>query len=67
MKKVSYVVSMLLVAFSTAGAMAVGQSYAASGTAAQDTCAKGNAVTTIDYDALTPEQFEALQLDRSGG
>jgi hypothetical protein len=62
--KVTYAVSMLLVALATAGAMVVGQSYAAD---SQGGCAKGNAVTTIDYNALTPQQLEQLQLERSGG
>lgn len=54
-KKVTYFVSMLMVAVSTAGAMVVGQSYAASGVE------KTSCVTTTDYNALTPKQLEELQ------
>ncbi|MFL6621087.1 MAG: hypothetical protein ACJ8NR_00480 [Sulfurifustis sp.] len=55
MKKSTFVVSMLLVALSTAGVMLVGQSYAASG------AEPGNCVTTIDYSKLTPQQLQELQ------
>lgn len=68
MKKTTYVVSMLLVALSTAGAMLAGQSYAASGAEQQGAAAKqGNCVSTINYDALTQQQFDDLVQSLSGG
>lgn len=62
MKKSTFVVSMLLVALSTAGATLAGQSFAASGAEKPTNC-----VTTIDYSKLSPQQFQALQQSLIGG